>query len=67
MKSKKGSQRTPNLKRLHEGNFNYMGQETQPDGSIIITLTKDGEPRSYRFRVQNLYQEGEREVALDEG
>lgn len=67
MKSKKRGKLTPNLKRLHDGDFNYMGQEQKPDGTVVITLAKDGEPKGYRFRVRNLYQPNEEEVDIDEG
>jgi len=51
------------LKKLYSGDFNTMGQEKQPDGSVIITLSKRGENKSYRFRVKDLY--GENEEVLD--
>ncbi len=47
------------LRRLYTGNFNYMNQEWQPDGSVIITLSKDGENKIYRFKVRDLYGEHE--------
>lgn len=47
------------LKRLYRGDFNNMHVETQPDGSQLIKLLKDGDPNTYRFRVKNLYQENE--------
>ncbi|GAI79228.1 unnamed protein product, partial [marine sediment metagenome] len=43
--------------------FNDMNQEWQPDGSVIITLSKRGENRAYRFRVRDLY--GEHEEVLE--
>ena len=53
------------LQRLYRGDFNSMHVEPQPDGSQLITLAKDGDPKVYRFRVKNLYQEDE-EVLEDE-
>ena len=50
-------------KKLYSGDFNYMGQEQQPDGSVIITLSKRGENVVYRFRVKDLY--GEHEQVLE--
>ena len=47
------------LTKLYRGDFNTMNVECQPDGSQVITLTKDGEDKIYRFRVKNLYQEDE--------
>jgi len=40
-----------------------MSQEGQPDGSVIITLSKRGEDKTYRFRVKDLY--GEHEEVLE--
>ena len=48
------------LRKLYAGDFNDMSQEWQPDGSIIITLSKRGENKTYRFRVKNLYKENEK-------
>jgi len=47
------------LKRLYSGDFNDMSQERLPDGSVIVTLSKRGEGKSYRFRVKDLYGEHE--------
>ena len=47
------------LIRLKTGNFNEMKQEPQPDGSVVITLHKRGEGKTYRFRVRDLYGENE--------
>lgn len=52
------------LEKLKTGDFNYMGQEEQPDGSILITLSKRGEGKVYRFRVKDLY--GPNEEVLEE-
>jgi len=46
-------------KKLYSGDFNTMSQEWQPDGSVIITLAKEGENVSYKFKVKNLYGENE--------
>jgi hypothetical protein len=46
--------------RLKSGDFNTMNVECQPDGSRRITLSKDGEKKVYRFRVENLYQADEK-------
>ncbi len=52
------------LEKLKTGDFNNMNQERQPDGSVIITLSKRGEGKVYRFRVKDLY--GENEEVLEE-
>ena len=41
--------------KLYSGDFNTMAQQCQPDGSVIITLSKRGEKVTYRFRVRDLY------------
>lgn len=45
--------------RLAKGEFNNMSQERQPDGSILVTLTKRGEHRVYRMWVKGLYTKDE--------
>lgn len=52
------------LEKLKTGDFNNMSQEKQPDGSILITLSKRGEGKTYRFRVKDLY--GANEEVLEE-
>ena len=47
------------LKKLYSGDFNVMTQEGQPDGSVVVTLSKRGENKSYRFRVKDLYGQNE--------
>ena len=49
----------PGLRKLYSGDFNSMSQEWQPDGSVIITLGKDGEKNSYRLKVKDLYGQNE--------
>jgi hypothetical protein len=43
------------IRKLYAGDFNTMSQKQQPDGSVIVTLRKDGEDKAYRFRVRDLY------------
>lgn len=50
--------------RLAKGDWNDMSQEHQPDGSILVTLTKRGDPNIYRLRVKGLYTKDE--VVLEE-
>jgi len=51
------------LEKLKSGDFNNMSQEWQPDESVIITLSKQGVSKVYRFRVKDLY--GEHEEVLE--
>ena len=55
------------LEKLRSGDFNYIAQEWQPDGSVIITLSKRGEDKVYKFRVKDLYGKNEQEVNIDTG
>ena len=55
------------LKKLKSGDFNDMSQEWQPDGSVIITLSKRGEDKVYKLRVRNLYQPDEEELDVTTG
>jgi len=47
------------IERLKKGNFNDMNQEEQPDGSVIVTLVKRGDPHVYKMKVKNLYGKDE--------
>jgi len=55
------------LERLHKGDFNDMMQEWQPDGSVIITLFKQGESKVHKLRVRKLYQFDEEELDVATG
>lgn len=52
------------IEKLKSGDFNDMSQEEQPDGSILITLSKRGEGKVYKFKVKDLY--GKMEEVLEE-
>jgi len=41
--------------RLAKGDFNHMCQELQPDDSLLVTLTKRGDPHIYKLWVKDLY------------
>ncbi len=41
--------------KLADGSYNFMSQEWQPDGSVIITLTRRGEGKTYKLRIKDLY------------
>ena len=45
--------------RLAKGDFNHMSQAVQPDGSLLVTLTRRGDPRVYKLWVRDLYKPGE--------
>ena len=47
---------------LAKGEFNNMSQRKQPDGSVLVTLSKRGDPRVYRMWVRDLYQPTEQVI-----
>jgi len=53
------------IEKLKTGDFNNRNDEIQPDGSELITLTKRGEGKVYRFCVRDLYGKNE-EVLWEE-
>ncbi len=44
---------------LTRGEFNAMSQARQPDGSVLVTLTRRGDPHRYILHVRNLYRPDE--------
>ena len=48
--------------RLAMGEFNAMSQAVQPDGSLLVTMTKRGDPHAYRMWVTGLYKPTERVI-----
>lgn len=48
------------IDKLHDGEFNNMSQEWQPDGTVIITLSKRGEDKVYELQVKDLYGKDEK-------
>lgn len=48
------------IQKLKKGDFNYMGQTWQEGGTLIITLNKRNEGKSYRFAVTDLYGPNEK-------
>ena len=47
------------IDKLRSGDFNTMNQDIQPDSSVIVTLSKRGEPEVYCFQVYTLYGKDE--------
>jgi len=47
---------------LAKGQFNHMSQAAQPDGSLLVTLTRRGDSRVYRMWVTGLYTTAERVI-----
>jgi hypothetical protein len=40
---------------MTKGEFNYMSQVKQPDGSLLVTLTRHGDNHIYKLWVRDLY------------
>jgi len=53
------------LEKLKAGECNSVVMENQPDGSLIVTVSRRGEGKRYRFQVKDLYGPDE-EVLLEE-
>jgi hypothetical protein len=47
---------------LASGAFNNMSQVKQEDGSLLVTLEKRGDPKSYKLWVKNLYKPDEKVI-----
>ena len=54
------------LSKLKQGDFNDMNQEEQPDGSVILTLSKRGEGKVYKLHVRDLYGDNEKVLKEEE-
>lgn len=55
---------TPGQKRLYSGDYNYMNQEWQPDGSVVVTISGGKSGQVHRMHVRDLW--GEHEEVLTE-
>jgi hypothetical protein len=55
---------TPGQRRLYSGDYNYMSQEWQPDGSVIVTISGGRSDQVHRMHVRDLW--GQREEVLTE-
>lgn len=55
---------TPGQRRLYSGNYNYMSQEWQPDGSVILVVSGGKLPFAHRMHVRDLW--GPAEEVLSE-
>lgn len=47
------------LHKLYTGDFNVMYCEVLQDGTRVITLSKYGEDKVYRFKILNMYDTNE--------
>ena len=48
------------IERVHQGKFNNMHQEWQPDGSVIITISDRKEKKAWELKVKDLYKKKEK-------
>jgi penicillin-binding protein-related factor A (putative recombinase) len=44
---------------LRKGEFNYMTQIKQSDGSVLVILIRRGDPKIYKLWVKDLYKSTE--------
>ena len=56
---------TPGQRRLYRGEYNYMAQEWQPDGSVIVTIVGGGHPDGRRMHITDLYGPAETVLSDD--
>lgn len=56
---------TPGQRRLYSGDYNYMSQEWQPDGTVILTVSGGKSGQVHRLHVRDLWGENE-EVVTEE-
>jgi len=52
--------------KLAKGDFNNMSQEPQPDGTLLVTLTKRRDNHVYRMWVKDLYKRKREKVIKEE-
>jgi hypothetical protein len=50
---------TPGQRRLYSGDYNYMGQEWQPDGTCIVTISGGKSGQVHRMHILHLWGEDE--------
>jgi hypothetical protein len=56
---------SPGQRRLYSGDYNYMSQEHQPDGSVIVTISGGRSGQTHRLHVRDLWGPAE-EVIVEE-
>jgi len=56
---------TPGQRRLYSGDYNYIGQEWQSDGTVIITVSGGKSGRTHKMHVRDLWGKDE-EVLTEE-
>lgn len=53
-------------RRLYSGDYNYMNQERQTDGSVIVTISGGKSEQTHRLHVKNLWKENEEVLSEEE-
>jgi len=56
---------TPGQRRLYSGDYNYLSQEWQPDGTVIVTVSGGRSGQVHRMHIRDLWGEDE-EVLTEE-
>lgn len=56
---------TPGQRRLYSGDYNYLNQEWQPDGTVIVTVAGGRSGQVHRLHMRDLWGKDE-EVLTEE-
>jgi hypothetical protein len=56
---------TPGQRRLYSGDYNYLSQAGQPDGTVIVTISGGQSGQTDRMHIRDLWGENE-EVLTEE-
>ena len=55
---------SPAQKRLYSGDYNYLSEDWQPDGSVIVTISGGASGQVHRLHIRDLW--GKDETVLTE-
>lgn len=56
---------SPGQRRLYSGDYNYLNQENQPDGTVLLTISGGPSGQVHRLHVRDLWGKDE-EVLTEE-
>jgi len=54
---------TPGQRRLYSSDYNYLNEEWQPDGSVVVTVSGGRSGQVHRMHVADLWGEHEEVLA----
>jgi len=58
---------TPGQRRLYSGDYNYMSQEWQADGSVIVTVSGGRSGQVHRMHIRDLWGGHEQVLTEEQG